>query len=171
MKAGSPHSSGRPQMREIRSQCADAPGSEPQVVAAPTAALAVERQLAAKSATTLIASGLMARNSTRPDNSTAVQIGANGSERSCRSNVNNWRRWNPQQSCRSCRLALARAVSESIGVGTGEIGENPPEEGNRRSMVTPAQDFIAAGGEARQSDGDANAADVLARRGRRATVS
>jgi AraC-like DNA-binding protein/PAS domain-containing protein len=46
VKAGSPHSSGRPQMREIRSQCADAPGSEPQVVAAPTAALAVERQLA-----------------------------------------------------------------------------------------------------------------------------
>jgi hypothetical protein len=68
-------------------------------------------------------------------------------------------------------LALARAVSESIGVGTGEIGENPPEEGNRRSMVTPAQDFIAAGREARQSDGDASAADALARRGRRATVS
>jgi|HubBroStandDraft_4_1064222.scaffolds.fasta_scaffold00227_4 hypothetical protein len=29
-------------MREIRSECADAPGSEPQVVAAPTAALAVD---------------------------------------------------------------------------------------------------------------------------------
>src|SRR5579863_2657316 len=46
VKAGSPHSGGRPQMREIRSECANAPGSEPQVVAAPTAALAVERQLA-----------------------------------------------------------------------------------------------------------------------------
>lgn len=125
----------------------------------------------AKSAATSITSGLIARNCTRPDNSTPVQIGASGSERPSRINVNNCRRKHPYGRAAGAAWHLQERRA-NLSASVPGISARTPEEGNCRLMMTSAQYFIAARyvGEARQSNGDANAADVLARRRRRTTV-